>query len=46
VDSIFVTKSIANLLSCRDGMCVLLASKAGSYINGADMVIDGGAIIF
>ncbi|GAB7366601.1 hypothetical protein MBLNU230_g8586t1 [Neophaeotheca triangularis] len=29
-----------------DGMCVLLASRAGSYINGADMVIDGGAIIF
>ena len=23
-----------------DGMCVLLASRAGSYINGADMVID------
>ncbi|TKA67491.1 hypothetical protein B0A55_08602 [Friedmanniomyces simplex] len=29
-----------------DGMCVLLASRAGSYINGADMVIDGGAIVF
>ncbi|EMC99446.1 hypothetical protein BAUCODRAFT_62570 [Baudoinia panamericana UAMH 10762] len=29
-----------------DGMCVLLASRAGSYINGADMVIDGGAIAF
>ncbi|KXS96039.1 hypothetical protein AC578_2272 [Pseudocercospora eumusae] len=29
-----------------DGMCVLLASRAGSYINGADMVIDGGATVF
>ena len=29
-----------------DGMCVLLASRAGSYINGADMVMDGGAIAF
>ncbi|KAK5113258.1 hypothetical protein LTR62_003594 [Meristemomyces frigidus] len=29
-----------------DGMCVLLASRAGSYINGADMVIDGGAVVF
>jgi NAD(P)-dependent dehydrogenase (short-subunit alcohol dehydrogenase family) len=29
-----------------DGMCVLLASRAGSYINGADMVVDGGAIVF
>lgn len=29
-----------------DGMCVLLASRAGSYVNGADMVIDGGAIVF
>lgn len=29
-----------------DGICVLLASRAGSYINGADMVIDGGAIVF
>ncbi|KAF2767271.1 NAD(P)-binding protein [Teratosphaeria nubilosa] len=29
-----------------DGMCVLLASRAGSYINGADMVIDGGGIVF
>ncbi|KAK4549464.1 hypothetical protein LTR36_006461 [Oleoguttula mirabilis] len=29
-----------------DGMCVLLASRAGSYINGADMVVDGGAIAF
>jgi len=29
-----------------DGMCILLASRAGSYINGADMVIDGGATVF
>jgi NAD(P)-dependent dehydrogenase (short-subunit alcohol dehydrogenase family) len=29
-----------------DGMCVLLASRAGSYINGSDMVIDGGGIVF
>lgn len=29
-----------------DGMCVLLASRAGSYINGADMIIDGGATVF
>lgn len=29
-----------------DGMCVLLASRAGSYINGADMVIDGGSTVF
>lgn len=29
-----------------DGVCVLLASRAGSYINGADMVIDGGATVF
>ncbi|TKA26775.1 hypothetical protein B0A50_04221 [Salinomyces thailandicus] len=29
-----------------DGMCVLMASRAGSYLNGADMVIDGGAVVF
>jgi sorbose reductase len=29
-----------------DGVCVLLASRAGSYINGADFVVDGGAIVF
>jgi len=29
-----------------DGMVVLLASRAGSYINGADMVVDGGAVVF
>lgn len=29
-----------------DGVCVLLASRAGTYINGADFVIDGGATVF
>lgn len=29
-----------------DGVCVLLASRAGSYINGSDFVCDGGAIVF
>jgi sorbose reductase len=29
-----------------DGVCVLLASRAGTYINGADFVVDGGAVVF
>lgn len=29
-----------------DGVCVLLASRAGSYCNGADFVVDGGGICF
>jgi sorbose reductase len=29
-----------------DGICVLLASRAGSYVNGADFVVDGGAVCF
>ena len=29
-----------------DGVCVLLASRAGSYVNGADFVVDGGAVCF
>jgi NAD(P)-dependent dehydrogenase (short-subunit alcohol dehydrogenase family) len=28
------------------GAAVLLTSNAGSYINGADIVVDGGAIVF
>lgn len=29
-----------------DGICVLLASRAGSYMNGGDYVVDGGACCF
>jgi sorbose reductase len=28
------------------GVVVLLASKAGTYINGTDIVVDGGGIVF
>ncbi|PIB01709.1 putative NADP-dependent mannitol dehydrogenase [Cercospora beticola] len=29
-----------------DGMCVLLASRAGTYINGSDHIIDGAYNLF
>lgn len=28
------------------GAVVLLASEAATYINGADIVVDGGSIVF
>ena len=29
-----------------DGVCVMLASRAGTYINRSDFVVDGGGIVF
>ncbi|KAF6818993.1 short chain dehydrogenase reductase family [Colletotrichum musicola] len=28
------------------GVVVMLCSKAGSYFNGSDLVVDGGGVVF